>query len=83
MYVVLYSIHCFPVEGCSRFGCRKLNLINYLLKERLFFIHYLFALLKGHANIFFPTECDLRLFKQFLKKVHDIEGKLEAIEPER
>ena len=29
------------------------------------------------------TESDLRLFKQFLKDLHDIEVDLEAIKPER
>ena len=38
---------------------------------------------KKNDNTKRKTESDLRLFKQFLKEVHDIEVDLEAIKPER
>ena len=38
---------------------------------------------KKNDNTKRKTESDLRLFKQFLKEVHDIEVDIEAMKPER
>ena len=39
MYVGLYFIYCFPVEGCS-LAAESSILINYLVRERLYSFHY-------------------------------------------
>ena len=51
MYVRLYFIYCFPVEGCS-LAAESSILINYLVRERLYsFIMYN----SGRASSIFST----------------------------
>ena len=63
MYVVLYFIYCFPVEGCS-LAAESSILINYLVRERLYpFIMYN----PGRAFSIFSSFSMLVIFDFFLR----------------